>query len=399
MREALIVSACRTAVGRAKRGSLVDTRPDDMGAVVMSEAIKRAGVDPEIVEDAHIGCAMPEGEQGMNVARIAVLRAGLPHTVSAVTVNRFCASGLQAVWGATNAIQSGSCDVSLAGGTESMSMVPMGGNKIVPNPWLAENYPAAYISMGQTAENVAAKRGITREEQDRFALRSNENALKANASGAFKEQIVPLKTFKYDGLGGVKEFTFDVDEGPRESTLEGLSSLKPAFVNPALADQGFGTVTAGNSSQMSDGAAALLLVEGKKAAALNLSPLAALRGFVVAGLDPEYMGEGPAFAIPKLIERYGKQFGIKLDDIDVFEINEAFASQAVYSVKHVGIDPDKVNPNGGAIALGHPLGCTGAKLSTQVVYWLRDNKKKWGVVSMCIGGGMGAAGLFENLTL
>ncbi|MCZ7585593.1 MAG: thiolase family protein [Deltaproteobacteria bacterium] len=397
MREAVIISACRTAVGKAKRGALVQTRPDDMAATAIKEAIHRAGVDPNIVEDLQLGCAFPEAEQGMNVARIAVHRAGLPESMSAATVNRFCSSGLQAVWNATMDINQGAFDCSVAAGAESMSMVPMGGNKIVPNPWLAENYPQAYISMGQTAENVAIKYNVTREAQDEWALRSNDRALAANESGAFKEQIVPMNAVRYDGNGGREEFVFDVDEGPRKSTLESLASLKPAFVNPRADIPGAGTVTAGNSSQMSDGAAALLLIEAKKARELGLKPMAALRAFTVAGLDPAYMGLGPAFAIPRLIERFGPALGVKLDDVDVFEINEAFASQAVYCVRELGIDPEKVNPNGGAIALGHPLGCTGAKLSTQVVYWLRDNKKKWGIVSMCIGGGMGAAGLFENL--
>ncbi|RME53643.1 MAG: thiolase family protein [Deltaproteobacteria bacterium] len=341
---------------------------------------------------------MPEGEQGMNVARIATFLAGFPESVSAMTLNRFCSSGLQAIWHVCTNILAGSLDVAIAGGTESMSMIPMGGNKIVPNLRLAEEYPDAYVSMGQTAENVAKRYEVTREEQDRFALLSHERALAAIERGDFRHQIVPLKTFKYDGRGNRVEFTFDTDEGPRPSTLEALSKLPPAFANPATG----GTVTAGNSSQMSDGAAALLLMERKRAEELGCRPLAKLHGFVTVGVDPAVMGIGPALAIPKLMERVGKPLGVSLEDIDCCELNEAFASQAVYCIRELakqGLDPKRVNPNGGAIALGHPLGATGAKLATQLVYWLKENKRRWGIVSMCVGGGMGAAGLFENLTL
>ena len=399
MREAVIVAACRTAVGKANRGSLVYVRPDDMGAAVLRGVIERAGIEPELVEDVVMGCAMPEAEQGMNVARMCVHAADLPESIGAQTVNRYCASGLQTVWDVNCNIAMGSYDCGIGGGTETMSMIPMGGNKIVPNIKLAETYPKAYVSMGQTAENVAIKYKVTREEQDAFALESNNRALKAIEAGVFKEQIVPLKAYKYDGKGNKIEFTFDVDEGPRPSTIEALNGLKPAFANPKSAIEGAGTVTAGNSSQMSDGAAAVLLMEKSLAEKKGLKPLAAIRGFATVAFDPDLMGIGPALAIPRLMERFGKQYGITLADIDCFEINEAFASQAVYCVKELGLDPAKVNPSGGAIALGHPLGCTGAKLTTQIVYWLRDNKKKWGIVSMCIGGGMGAAGLFENLTI
>jgi acetyl-CoA acyltransferase len=345
---------------------------------------------------------MPEAEQGMNVARLCVHLAGLPNEISAMTVNRYCASGLQSIWHVHTSILSGSIDVGIAGGTETMSMIPMGGNKIVPNIRLAREFPQAYMSMGQTAENVAMRYGITRQEQDEFAVRSNNNALAAIARGDFKEQIVPIAAYKYDGQGKKIEFVHDTDEGPRASTVEGLGKLKPAFANPKSDKPGHGTVTAGNSSQMSDGAAALMLVEAEKAKALGLKPWAKMHGYVTVGLDPDVMGIGPALAIPKLMERFGKPLGIDYKDIDCVELNEAFASQALYTVKVLqekGLNPDCVNPNGGAIALGHPLGCTGSKLTTQLVHWLRDNKKRWGIVSMCIGGGMGAAGLFENLQL
>ncbi|MFH2006613.1 MAG: thiolase family protein [bacterium] len=399
MREAVIVAACRTAVGKANRGSLIHTRPDDMAAVVLADVVKRAGIDPKEVEDVVLGCAMPEAEQGMNVTRLAVHLAGFPDEVPAMTINRFCSSGLQAIWNVATDIMAGMIDVGIAGGTETMTMIPMGGNKIVPNIKLAEERPGAYSSMGQTAENVAIKYGISREDQDAFGVASNLKAAKANAEGTFKEQIVPLSTFKYDGNGGKGEFTYEVDEGPRgDSTPEVLSKLRAAFANPAAGKAGAGTVTAANSSQMSDGAAAVLLMTPEKAKALGCTPLAKLHGFKVVGLEPEYMGMGPAYAIPALMEKVGKPLGITLDDIGAFEINEAFAAQAIACCRELGIDKDdRVNPNGGAIALGHPLGCTGAKLTTQLLYHLRDKNLKWGIVSMCIGGGMGAAGLFENL--
>ncbi len=399
MREAVIVAACRTAAGKANRGSLIHTRPDDMAGVVLAEVVKRAGIKPEQVEDVVLGCAMPEAEQGMNVARMAVHLAGLPDSVPAMTINRFCSSGMQAVWNLATDIIAGMVDIGIAGGAETMTMIPMGGNKIVPNIKLAETRPGTYSSMGQTAENVAVKHGITREEQDKFGLESNLKAAKANKTGAFKDQIVPLPTFKYDGKGNKKEFTYEMDEGPRaDSTMEGMAKLRPAFANPAAKKEGAGTVTAANSSQMSDGAAALVLMSGEKAKELGKKPMARIHGVKTVGIDPEYMGMGPAHAIPALMERVAKPLGLTLDDIGVFEINEAFASQAIACCRILGLENDeRVNPNGGAVALGHPLGCTGAKLSTQIIYHMIQNNLKWGVVSMCIGGGMGAAGLFENL--
>jgi len=408
MGDPVIVAACRTAVGKAMRGSLVHYRPDDMAAVVLKEAVKRAGIKPEMVEDVVLGCAMPEAEQGMNVARIAVHRAGFPDTVPAMTINRFCSSGLQAIWLVNMDIAMGNISIGIGGGTETMTMIPMGGNKIVPNMWLAENHPQAYVSMGQTAENVGMKFNVSRQEQDDWGLRSNQLAVRANKEGHFKEQIVPLPAHRFDGNGKRIDFIYDVDEGPRESTAEGLAKLRPAFANPKaktpekLEDGSpvigeLGTVTAGNSSQMSDGASAVLLMDRAKAEELGIKPMAKLHGHVTVAFDPDYMGIGPALAIPKVMEKYGKDLGLTLDDIDVFEINEAFASQAVYSIRELGLDPDKVNPNGGAIALGHPLGCTGAKLTTQIIYHMKDNNLKWGIVTMCIGGGMGAASIVENL--
>ncbi|NLH47021.1 MAG: thiolase family protein [Myxococcales bacterium] len=408
MREVVIVSACRTAVGKAKRGNLVHTRPDDMAGVVLAEAIKRAGIDPKEVQDVIFGCAMPEGEQGMNLARQAVHCADLPDEMPAFTINRYCCSGIQSMWILHNDIASGMIDIGVAGGAETMSMIPMGGNKIVPNLKLAEKYHKAYVGMGQTAENVAKKYNVSREDQDKFGLESNLKAAKAVAEGRFKAQIVPLKTKIYNGKGGVKEFTFEVDEGPRgDSTYEGLAGLKPAFANPKSTypeTQGMGSVTAGNASQMSDGAAALVLMAKEVADAKGIKPMARMVGYRVVGFDPDYMGIGPALAIPELMKSVNKlrkakgEKELTLNDIGVFEINEAFASQAIYCCRELGIENDpRVNPNGGAIALGHPLGCTGAKLSTQIIYHMIDNNLKYGIVSMCIGGGMGAAGLLENL--
>lgn len=399
-REVVIVGACRTAVGKANRGALVHTRPDDMGGAVLKELVNRVGIDPKEVEDVILGCAMPEAEQGMNVARQCVHIAELPDEVCAMTINRYCSSGLQSIWQMHTDILAGGSDCGIAGGTESMSMIPMGGNKIVPNIELVKKYPKAYMGMGQTAENVAVRYGVSRQEQDEFAAASQAKAIAAIERGDFKEQIVPIQAYKYDGKGNKVTFTFDTDEGPRASTAEGLGKLRPAFANPKAAKENGASVTAGNSSQMSDGAAAVMLCERSKAEALGLTPWAALRGYVVAGCDPDEMGIGPSVAVPKLMERFGKPLGITGADIDCIELNEAFASQALYSIKafeELGIKADVVNPNGGAIALGHPLGCTGAKLTTQLLYWLRDHKKKWGIVTMCIGGGMGAAGLFENL--
>ena len=398
MRDAVIVGAARTAVGKANRGSLVHVRPDDMGGAVLKGLVERVGIDPKHIDDVIMGCAMPEAEQGMNVARMCVHLAGLPDEVSAMTLNRYCSSGLQSIWHITADIIAGAIDCGIGGGTETMSMIPMGGNKIVPNIKLAKDFPEAYMGMGHTAENVAVKYEISREVQDQFAVESQNKALAALERGDFKEQIVPLQAYKYDGDGNKVEFTFDTDEGPRASTVEGLGKLRPAFANPK-AGPGMGTVTAGNSSQMSDGAAAVMVMERKKAEELGIKPIGKLHGFVTAGLDPAYMGLGPALAVPKLMERFGKPLGIDYKDIDCVEVNEAFASQAYYCAQDFikrGIKPEAINPNGGAIALGHPLGCTGSKLTTQLLYWLKDHKKRWGIVTMCIGGGMGAAGLFEN---
>ncbi len=392
MKDIVIVAAARTAVGRAKRGILVNVRPDDMAAMVLNEVIQRApGVKKEDVEDVVIGCAFPENTQGLNMGRLAVMKAGFPYTTSGQTVNRFCSSGLQAIAIGAQQIMAGMCEIVAAGGAESMSQVPMTGFYFAPNPGLVEEYPEAYIGMGLTAEGVAERYKVTREDQDRFGLASNEKALAAIADGKFREEIVPLevKTVAVDEAGKRVEKVkkFDVDEGPRKTTIEQMASLKPPFKKG-------GSVTAGNSSQMSDGAAAVLLMTAEKAAALRLNPLARYVGFAVAGVPPEIMGVGPMYAIPQLMKVTGR----KLKEIDLFEINEAFASQALASVRELGIDPEKVNVNGGAIALGHPLGCTGAKLTVQLIHEMKRRGSRYGVVSMCIGGGMGAAGIFENLT-
>ncbi len=392
MKDIVIVAAARTAVGRAKRGILVNVRPDDMAALVLNEVIQRApGVKKEDVEDVVIGCAFPENTQGLNMGRLAVMKAGFPYTTSGQTVNRFCSSGLQAIAIGAQQIMAGMCEIVAAGGAESMSQVPMTGFYFAPNPGLVEEYPEAYIGMGLTAEGVAERYNVTREDQDRFGLKSNEKALAAIADGKFREEIVPLevKTVAVNEAGKRVEKVkkFDVDEGPRQTTIEQMASLKPPFKKG-------GSVTAGNSSQMSDGAAAVLLMTAEKAAALRLNPLARYVGFAVAGVPPEIMGVGPMYAIPQLMKVTGR----KLKEIDLFEINEAFASQALASVRELGIDPEKVNVNGGAIALGHPLGCTGAKLTVQLIHEMKRRGSRYGVVSMCIGGGMGAAGIFENLT-
>jgi len=389
MREAVIVAAVRTPAGRAKRGTLKNTRPDDLAALVILESIRRAGIEAAEVEDIILGCAFPEGEQGMNVARIAAQRAGLPPAVPGVTVNRFCASGLESIALAAARIQTGSMDVVLAGGVESMTMVPMGGNKLAPNPYLVDHYPEAYMSMGLTAERVAARYGISRAEQDAFALKSHEKAAAAQEKGNFKDEIipVPVQTRYYDKYGRLKveETPFDFDEGVRaDTTLEGLARLKPAFM------QG-GTVTAGNSSQMNDAAAALVLMAAEKAEALGLKPLARFRSYAVGGVDPDVMGIGPVAAIPRALEKAG----VSLDDLDLIELNEAFAAQALAVIKELGLPTDRLNVNGGAIALGHPLGCTGSKLTTSLIYELKRRGGGLGLVSMCIGGGMGAAGVFE----
>jgi acetyl-CoA acyltransferase len=399
MRDAVIVSSVRTAVGKAGRGALRATRPDDLAAVAIRAALERVpGLDPKEIDDVILGCAMPEGEQGMNVARIAALRAGLPVECSAMTVNRFCSSGLQAIAMAAERIAVGGAEVIVAGGTESMSMVPMGGNKIAPNPWLMDHYPDSYLSMGLTAENLARKYSITREQADEFSLSSHKKALAAAAAGNFRNEIIPVEvrmTAASNGANGgaraakpqTSTSRFDADEGPRADTsLEALAKLKPAF-------HAHGTVTAGNSSQTSDGAAAAVVMSAERARALNAKPLARFVSFATAGCPPEEMGAGPVFAIPKAL----RLAGLKLDQIDVIELNEAFAVQALTVMRLAGLDPARVNPNGGAIALGHPLGCTGAKLLATLVGELERRGGRYGMVTMCIGGGMGAAGIFERL--
>jgi acetyl-CoA acyltransferase len=396
MREAVIVSSVRTPVGKAPKGTLRSTRPDDLAALVIKEAIARVpGLDPKEIEDVILGCAMPEAEQGMNVARIASLRAGLPVEASAMTINRFCSSGLQAIALAAERIMSGQGDVAVAGGTESMSMVPMGGNKISPNPSLMDSYPDAYLGMGLTAENLSKKCGITREQADEFSFASHQKALAAISAGKFKDETVPVEVsyvaFENGASNGAKpkavKITFETDEGPRSDTSpEVLGKLKPAF-------HAHGVVTAGNSSQMSDGAAAALLMSAERARALGLKPLARFLSFATAGCLPEEMGVGPVYAIPKAL----KIAGLKLDQIDVIELNEAFAAQALSVIKLAGLDPARVNVNGGAIALGHPLGCTGAKLTATVLRELERRNARYGLVTMCVGGGMGAAGIFERV--
>jgi acetyl-CoA acyltransferase len=391
MREVVVVSSVRTPVGRAFKGTLRATRPDELAAVAIKGALDRVPqLDPKEIEDVILGCAMPEAEQGMNVARIASLRAGLPVEVSAVTINRFCSSGLQAIAMAAERILSGGAEVMVAGGTESMSMIPMGGNKISPNPWLVDHYPDAYLSMGLTAERVAHRFGITREQCDQFSLRSHQKALAAIAAAKFEDEIVavPVSFTTPNGSKPKKHhISFKVDEGPRADTsIEALGALKAAFHVK-------GVTTAGNSSQMSDGAAAAVVMSAERANALGIAPLARYVAFATAGYKPEEMGLGPVFAIPKAL----KLAGLKLSDIDVIELNEAFAAQSLAVIQEAGLDPERVNPNGGAIALGHPLGCTGAKLTASVIRELKRRKGRYGMVSMCVGGGMGAAGIFENL--
>jgi acetyl-CoA acyltransferase len=391
MREVVIVSSVRTPVGRAFKGTLRATRPDELAAVAIKGALDRVPqLNPKEIEDVILGCAMPEAEQGMNVARIASLRAGLPVEVSAMTINRFCSSGLQAIAMAAERIMAAGADVIVAGGTESMSMIPMGGNKISPNPWLVNHYPDAYLSMGLTAERLAHRFGITREAADEFSLRSHQKALAAIQAHKFDDEVVPVPV-SFTTPNGSKpkrhEIVFKVDEGPRADTsLEALASLRPAF-------HAKGTVTAGNSSQMSDGAAAAVVMSAEHASALGIKPLARFVSFATAGYKPEEMGLGPVFAIPKAL----KMAGLTLTDIDVIELNEAFAAQSLAVIKEGGLDPDKVNPNGGAIALGHPLGCTGAKLAASVIREMKRRNAHYGMVTMCVGGGMGAAGIFENL--
>jgi acetyl-CoA acyltransferase len=383
-RDPVIVSAVRTAIGKGGKGTLKNTRPDDLAATVLREAVKRAGVDAASIEDIIIGSATPEAEQGLNVARIAALAADLPESVPAVTVNRFCSSGLETLAMGAQKVMSGWADVVLTGGVESMSMLPMGGHNIRPNPELVEKTPAAYIGMGLTAELVAEQFGVSREDQDAFSLRSHEKALQAIADGKFEEEIVPVQAsiFTDDGEQHVE---FKVDEGPRPgSTIEGLARLKSPF------KQG-GSVTAASSSQVSDGAAAVLVMAREKAEALGLPIMGIMRGYKVVGVPPEIMGVGPKYAIPAVLE----QTGLSMDDIDVFEVNEAFASQALYCARELGIPDEKLNPNGGAIALGHPLGCTGSRMTATLLHEMKRQGAKYGIVSMCIGGGMGAAGVFE----
>ena len=392
MREVIIATSVRTAVGKAYKGTLRATRPDDLAAVAIKGALERVPqLDPKEIEDVVLGCAMPEAEQGMNVARIASLRAGLPVECAAMTINRFCSSGLQAIAIVADRIAAGAYDVAVAGGTESMTMIPMGGHKVSANPWLVDHYPDAYLSMGLTAERLAKRYGITREQADEFSLHSHQKAIAAIQAGKFDDEIVPVPV-SFTTPNGSKpkriEIVFKVDEGPRaDTTLEALAALKPAF-------HVHGTVTAGNSSQMSDGAAAAVLMSAERAKALGIKPLARFVAFATAGYKPEEMGLGPVFAIPKAL----KMAGLKLEDIDVIELNEAFAAQSLAVIKEGGLDPAKVNPNGGAIALGHPLGCTGAKLTATVIRELKRRSARYGLVTMCVGGGMGAAGIFENIS-
>jgi acetyl-CoA acyltransferase len=391
-REAVIVSAVRTPVGKAKRGSLTTVRPDDMAATVIKELLKRTpNLDPAEIEDVVIGCAFPEGEQGMNMARMIALRAGLPISVPGETINRYCSSGVQSIAHAAYAIMAGDIDVAIAGGTESMTMVPMAGYKFSPNPYFAQDLPQYYTSMGITAENVAAKYKVSREEQDAFALSSNMKAAKAVNTGLFDPELVPLEVEVVELDENEKQvarsYTFKRDEGPRgDTSMEALAKLRPAFKEG-------GTVTAGNSSQMSDGAAGVVVTSAEKAAKLGLKPMVRFVSFAVGGVEPDLMGLGPIVAVPKALEKSG----MKQNDIDLFELNEAFAAQSLAVLRTLELDQDKVNVNGGAIALGHPLGCTGAKLATQLFYEMGRRKSKYGMVTMCIGGGMGAAAVFENL--
>lgn len=390
--DAVIVSAVRTPVGKAKKGGLATVRPDEMAATVIHALLKRTpNLNPAEIEDVIIGCAFPEGEQGMNMARMIALRAGLPDSVPGETINRFCSSGVQAIVHAAYAIQSGDMEIAIAGGAESMTMVPMAGYKFSPNPHFAQDLPHYYTNMGITAENVSAKYNVSREDQDEFSFKSHQKAARAVESGLFDPELAPIDV-EVAELGEnekltKKKFTVKRDEGPRaDTTLDALAKLKPAFKEG-------GVVTAGNSSQMSDGAAGAVVMSAEKAARLGLKPLARFAAFAVGGVPPELMGIGPIVAIPKAL----KAAGLSLNDIDLIELNEAFAAQSLAVLRTLEIDESKVNVNGGAIALGHPLGCTGAKLTTQLVYEMGRRKSKYGMVTMCIGGGMGAAAIFENL--
>ena len=393
MTDAVIVSAVRTPVGKAPRGTLRTTRPDELGAAVIAEALKRApGIEPGEVEDVILGCAMPEAEQGMNVARIASLRAGVPIGASAITVNRFCSSGLQAIAYGAERIMVGGADAVVAGGTESMSLIPMGGHKVAPNPGLMKDYPDVYLSTGLVAENHAREARVSRGEQDAFALRSHQRALAALDAGRFDDELVPVDVRVAEPAGGdggapaVRTVAFTADEGPRRDTsLEVLGGLRPAFHVK-------GSVTAGNSSQMSDGAAAVVITSRGRAERAGLEPLARFVAYATAGVEPERFGVGPVPAIRKVLKRAG----LTLDDIDLVELNEAFAAQVLACLRELPIDPDKLNVNGGAIALGHPLGCTGAKLTTSLLHELKRRGGRYGLVTMCVGGGMGAAGIFER---
>lgn len=391
MREAVIVAGARTPVGKAKKGTLASVRPDDLGALVVKETLKRAGNYEGILDDLIIGCAMPEAEQGMNMARTIGALAGLPHTVPAITINRYCSSGLQSIAYAAQGIIIGQIDTAIAGGAESMSLVPMMGHVIRPNVKLAENAPQYYMSMGHTAEQVAKKYGISREDQDAFAVRSHQKAAKAIQEGKFVDEIVPvdvtIRSVGNDNKLIEKTIQFSQDEGVRPDTnLQTLAKLRPAFSIT-------GSVTAGNASQTSDGAAAVMVMDREKAESLGLKPMAKFRSFAVGGVPPEIMGVGPVVAIPKAL----KLAGLEISDIGLFELNEAFASQAIQVIRELGLDEEKVNVNGGAIALGHPLGCTGTKLTLTLLHEMKRRKEQFGVVTMCIGGGMGAAGVFELL--
>jgi acetyl-CoA acyltransferase len=392
MKEAVVVSAVRTAVGKAPRGILKDTRPDDIGALIIKEAVARVpGLKVEEIDDVVIGCAFPESDQGLNLARVLAMRAGFPFSIPGQTVNRFCSSGLQAIATAAYEIMVGAVDVMVAGGVEFMSQVPIMGLTPSPNPYLVDHNPQAYTSMGLTAENVAEKFGISREDQDRFALSSHQKAAKAIKEGKFKEEVLPIlakvKEVQKDGTVTIKEVLFDTEEGVRyDASYEGMAALKSVF-------KAKGTVTAGNSSQTSDGAAALVLMSKEKADQLKVKPMAIFRSFAVAGVPPEIMGVGPAYAAPKAI----KKAGLTLKDIGLIELNEAFASQSLYVIRELGLNLDILNVNGGAIAMGHPLGCTGAKLTTTLLYEMKRRNVRYGLVTMCIGGGMGAAGVFERV--
>ncbi len=390
MREAMIVSAVRTAVGKAPRGTLKDTRPDELAAAVIREAVQRVpGLRGEQVEDVVLGCAFPEAEQGMNVARVAALRAGLPVTTCGQTINRFCSSGLQAIAIAAYQVMSGQVDVAVGGGVESMSLVPMSGNKYAPNPALTAAWPEVFISMGLTAELVAKRFHISREEQDRFSLRSHQRAAAAIAAGRFADEILPLEVTRWEEENGrprKRQVTFAVDEGVRTDTsLEKLAALPPVFARE-------GVITAGNASQTSDGAAAVVVTAPEVAERLGLKPLGIFRAFAAAGVPPEIMGIGPVEAIPKAL----RQAGLRLEDLDLIELNEAFAAQALAVVRALELDEERLNVNGGAIALGHPLGATGARMTTTLLYEMQRRQARYGLVTMCIGGGMGAAGIFER---